>query len=242
MRIGIADRSAPNRQLAVTDGVDVYKTVLLVSDPDAFPAPTASLLEQSAHDVIRTHFHYNSQFQVFVNGSGTLGRNAVRPYVVQYVSPHTGYGPIVAGDEGVWYLTLRPSFPTKKPGYKPVLYLPESRPVLNMESRKFQIQSDRLDVDDEQLPDAFVKEVIAPLADGLAAWWLRIVPGAVATAPEHPGGLARYYLVANGSIALDSDELPPLSVIWAEAGEAVALNAGSAGADVIVMQFPGDAY
>src|SRR5437763_8679238 len=84
----------------------------------------------------------NSQFQVFVHGSGTLGRTPVAAFVVQYVAPHTGYGPIVAGPEGIWYMTLRPSFPTGQPGYKPVLYLPESRPVLDMSRPKFQTHTD----------------------------------------------------------------------------------------------------
>ena len=242
MRIGITHRSPPHRQLVNTDGVDVYKTVILASDPDDFPAPTASLIEQLPHDVIRPHFHFNSQFQVFVNGSGKLGRADVRGFVVQYVSPHTGYGPITASEDGIWYLTLRPSFPTKKPGYKPVLYLPESRPVLASDSKKFQVHSEICDVVGERAERTFVKEVIAPAESGLAAWWLRIPANEVRNPPELAGGLARYHLVANGSLIRDGTELPTLSVIWTEGAETLQLVAGDTGADVIVMQFPGDAF
>jgi hypothetical protein len=242
MRIGVAERSAPHRQIAPTDGIDVYKTVILKSAPDAFPAPTASLIEQLPGQVVRQHFHFNSQFQVFVKGSGLLGRKQVGAFVVQYVAPHTGYGPIVAGDDGIWYVTLRPSLPSDKPGYQPVLYLPEAMPVLERSSRKFQVHSDVRPPSDGPPQDTSIEPVLEPTEEGMAAWWVRLPPRAHVAAPSLPNALARYCLVASGSLRDGSRALPYLSVIWSEADEAVTLTAGDDGAEVIVMQFPRDAY
>ena len=242
MRVGITNRSAPHRYLAPTDGVGVYKTAILVSPPDEFPAPTASLFEQAPGDVIRTHFHFNSQFQVFVHGGGTLGRTAIGPIVVQYAAPHTGYGPITAGEEGIWYLTLRPSFPLKQPGFQPVMYLPESRPLLDASLKKFQVHSDAIDCAAAAPAALEISEVIAPAGDGLGVWRMRLPPSETARAPRHPRGLARYWLVAAGSLLHEGKLLPALSLIWTVGEEDIALEAGGEGADVIVMQFPHHAF
>src|SRR5690606_27722696 len=44
--------------------------------------PQAFLVENTPHRVLRTHYHDVDQFQVIVQGDGTLGRHAVRPYSV----------------------------------------------------------------------------------------------------------------------------------------------------------------
>ena len=51
--------------------------------------------------------HHINQFQVFVDGSGKVGRHAALPITVQYANGYTPYGPIEAGVTGVRYFTLR---------------------------------------------------------------------------------------------------------------------------------------
>jgi hypothetical protein len=239
MRIATIDRSPPHRERVLTDNIPVYKTTLLASEAAEFPAPTAHLIEQGPGDVVRPHFHMNSQFQVFVHGTGTLGRHRVGPFVVQYVAPHTGYGPIVAEDDGLWYLTLRPSYPVHQPGYQPVLYLPESRPVLDPALKKFQVHSSQ--VAGARGDAGTALPMIEPAASGLAAWWLPIGAGQSARAPEHPNGLARYCMVAEGALTSGGKELGFLSLIWSTCDEPVEMTAGAEGAAVLVMQFPNDA-
>lgn len=242
MRIATLDRTPPHRERVLTDGIPVHKTTLFHSDASQFPAPTAHLIEQAAGDVVRPHFHMNSQFQVFVHGSGTLGRSRVAPFVAQYVAAHTGYGPITAdGDDGIWYLTLRPSYPIHAAGYKPVLYLPESRPVLDAERPKFQVHSPVFAPNDRTATHDVVRHMIEPAANGLAAWWVRLAPGETIRAPQHPQGLARYCVVASGALVHEGNALPPLSLIWSTCDEDVPMTAGSDGAEVMVLQFPGDA-
>lgn len=56
---------------------------------------------------IEPHFHDVDQFQVIVDGSGHIGKKAVRPVTFQYADAFTPYGPIVAADRGLSFFTLR---------------------------------------------------------------------------------------------------------------------------------------
>jgi hypothetical protein len=58
--------------------------------------------------------------------AGTMITPDIHPLVVHYASPHTGYGPITAGAEGLSYLTLRAV------GDKGAWYLPEQRDQLQL--------------------------------------------------------------------------------------------------------------
>lgn len=237
IRAGRLDLSPSNRTPIVTDGdVRVHRISLFRSEADAGLSPDGFLVDQPPGAVIRTHFHGNSQWQVFVGGSGTLGRRPVQGFVAQYVAPHTGYGPIAAGDRGLWYMTLRPSVATG------AHYLPESREQLDATLPKLQLTSELF------LPDAVNAEqpqleMIAPRPDGLAAWMVWLAPDTTVPAPEHPGGLARYYVVTRGELLADGNHLGPLSVAWTDGGDlAMPLRAGRPGLSVMVLQFPGNAW
>ena len=56
---------------------------------------------------LRTHFHRENQFQLFVRGSGHLGPHPIEALTVHYAGAYTGYGPLVSGREGLAYFTLR---------------------------------------------------------------------------------------------------------------------------------------
>ena len=69
--------------------------------------PQGFLVHQPPNAVTPAHFHEPNQFQVFVDGTGRMGAHPASPLTVQYANGHTPYGPIVAGDQGVKYFTLR---------------------------------------------------------------------------------------------------------------------------------------
>jgi hypothetical protein len=235
IRLGLLDFAANRRRITTDGNVTLHKTQLIDSTGDAVPAPTAFLIEQDARVVIRTHFHVNSQFQVFALGGGTLGRRDVKPFTVQYVAPHTGYGPIVAGEAGIWYYTLRPSTPSG------ARYLPDQRGNLDMSRPKRQVTSAAHEPVSARTASR-IDTVIEPQADGLAAWMVHIPPHRRIDAPAHAGGRGRYYLVAEGTFAVADKPLSRLSLAWASGeDELLPLNAGAEGASIIVMQFPGDA-
>ena len=235
-QIGLRDQWPLNRRAIISDGtVPLHKTMILGPGPDNELGPNAFLVEQGPGLAIRPHFHLNSQWQVFVGGAGLLGRKPVKPFVVQYVTSHTGYGPIIAGADGLRYMTLRPS------SQSGALYLPDARDRLNLNTPRLQVASESL------LPGGnssmhSVVDMIAPQADGLAAWIIHLPPAYSVAAPTHPGGLARYYLVVSGSMIASNQTLGPLSLAWVSGNDmAMPLEAGENGLDVIAMQFPGDA-
>jgi redox-sensitive bicupin YhaK (pirin superfamily) len=102
-----------------------------------------------------------------------------------------------------------------------------------------------------QLPDSAalksragieVTSMIAPRANGLAAWFMRMPPNATAEAPAHPGGGGRFYVVAGGAMIVSGEPKPRLAAIWTSDDEAPLLLAAEAkGLDVLVLQFPAEA-
>jgi len=238
IRIGHLDLSPGNRKSHWTDGgkVPQHLTKLLAPDPQKTLTPNAFLVDQAAGATVRSHFHVTSQFQVFVGGTGFLGRTPVHGFVAQYVAPHTGYGPIVAEEHGLWYLTLRPSAPSG------ARYLPEQRAELDMSLPKRQVTSAHFDA---PAPgnDQAGQEMLVLEASGLGAWMVSVPAGRTVQPPAHPNGLARYYVVASGDITVQGERVGPLSLAWAEGDDMqMPLQAGSKGANVMVLQFPGDAY
>ncbi len=198
----------------------------------------AFLVEQNANWVTPPHYHLEHQFQVITAGYGTIGRHEVAPMCVHYAAPQTGYGPIVAGQQGVSYLTLRMSGDTSA-WY---LHQPGSRermqPGLKREQKhgapKSRLSAQAL----ASLTCSAVEILIEPRADGLAAHLVRIAPGQQQTLlAEYPYG-GRYYVITQGSIILAEANAQALSVAFASADERLTLQAGTGGAEVLVLQFP----
>lgn len=91
-----------------------------------------------------------------------------------------------------------------------------------------------------RLPGPTLESLIAPGDDGLAAWLVRVpANGSTAAPPEDAPGGGRFYVVASGSLQLPDAEVGALATIWADAGTDLVIQAGSAGAEVVVLQFPG---
>ncbi len=213
-------------------------TDLIVPD-DASPAPRpqAFLVEQTPNWTLPTHFHQEHQFQVFVAGGGTIGRNPVEKLAVHYASPHTGYGPLVSGDQGISYFTLRAV------GDTGAWYLPEQREALLLRIRKQQahgLPSSYIGPAQlKALDQPFQEELIEPQDGGLAAWLVRLPADRQAAPPalaEAGGG--RFYVVTQGSLRHAGDELDALAAVFVSSDEAIQLHAGGAGLEVLVLQFP----
>lgn len=238
LRTGKLDLSPPNRTQRLTDGgvTRLFKTMIIGPRADEHLTSNAFLVDQMPHTTVRTHFHENAQFQIFVGGGGTIGKHVIEPYIAQYVGPSTGYGPIIAGDYGLWYMTLRPTAPAG------AIYLPENRDRLDRSRKMRQVMSAPCPPGTAHAGRPVV-EMIAPEPDGLAAWMVWVAPGATVPAPIHPGGIARYCVVGRGEmIAADGAQLPPLSTAFMTGDDMnMPLQAGPAGLEVMVLQFPADA-
>ena len=195
--------------------------------------PQGFLVSQPPGSVTPPHFHETNQFQVFVGGSGRLGKRRADPVTVQFAGGHTPYGPIAAEDRGIQYFTLRQAW---DPGAK---YMPAMRSRLER-GRQRQRLAARLerpaaDLDDLRAPAV---ETLIPLeADGMGAELVRLGPG---MRTVHPcGGGGQYQVVIEGTLLHEGGELPRLSCRFATADEGeCGFEAGPRGLAVLALQFP----
>lgn len=202
--------------------------------------PQAFLATQHPNWTLPVHYHLQEQFQVVVDGGGKLGPHTLQPLMVHYSSREAGYGPIVAGPDGLKYLTLRAVSDTG------AWYLPESRDKMRRNLPKRQLHagpwlvSPSADLASRHEP--IVDTVIAPDAQGLAGWIVRLGPGQATSEPQHAGGGGRYLIVAAGAIELRGRTLRRLACTFASPDEpAVQIVAGDTGAEVLVLQYPASA-
>ncbi|MDH4151154.1 MAG: hypothetical protein OEW79_11100 [Betaproteobacteria bacterium] len=203
--------------------------------------PHAFTIEEQTSGPIPAHFHRVPQFQVITGGQGKLGRHAVRGFAVHYTDPYTAYGPIVPGDGSTLsYYTLRMQY---DPGAN-YLNLPGARELLQPSRKRFLlVDPDAVNV---ATPETLLARTTTSLDtlipeedDGVAAYLLRVAPGAVATGPDPSVCGGQYYIVANGSLQRDGAELPQLSCLYVSGSEPpLQVTAGRAGLEALVLQFP----
>ncbi|MSQ20469.1 MAG: hypothetical protein EXR39_13135 [Betaproteobacteria bacterium] len=199
-------------------------------------APVAFLIEQGPDSVVQSHFHHNDEFQVVVAGSGFIGRNPVSPVSVHYAGGYTGYGPVVAGPDGVSYFTLRPRYEAG------ALYLPDDRAAMKRgPKRHFRTPAITIRSDgDRQHASATTFETVIPLAaDGLMVSVACLPARGACTAPDRSHGSGQYWLVLGGSLVHAGTLLAERSVLFV-AGELPQslIVAGAGGLDLLVLQFP----
>jgi hypothetical protein len=209
-----------------------------LKQPDS---PHAFLIEVPANSETPAHFHRVPQYQVFVRGGGKLGRrHAVEPGTLHYVDEFTGYGPILAANEGLSYFTLRNFF---DPGAEYV-DRPGAREKLRPSARRYLvIDRDMMGLSNSDSVAARSKPaldcVIEPHDDGLASYVLRAGPGASATGPDPGAGGGQYWLVLNGSMVHAGAEYVRHSLAWVSRSEGpFTVTAGARGVEVGVFQFP----
>ena len=203
--------------------------------------PMAFLVEKDAGAVVKPQFHSADQYQVVVQGGGSLGKHAIGTVAVHYTDAYSAYGPIIANDHGVSWFTLRNTW---DPGAR---YMPEQRHVLREARGKIAHREATCG----PLPPLSVGElaalkapsseaVIEETADGLGTWRYTVPAGGSVTGPEPATGGGQYWLVSAGSASVPGGELlPPQSLVFVGPDEtASVLTAGPGGADLICMQFP----
>ncbi|MDH3287200.1 MAG: hypothetical protein OEP48_05695 [Betaproteobacteria bacterium] len=203
--------------------------------------PQAFLIEMSPNEVIVPHFHEVDQFQVFVSGSGSLGRQAAAgPLAVHYADHHTGYGPINASAQGFSYFTLRArtdpgAVYLHKPGYRERL-----KP-----SKKRHGVADGIPLSTEPVlmsrKEIATEKLLGDLdgSDGLAASLIRMGPGMTLAGPDPVATGGQHYLVVNGSLEIGGGEYAAWSTVFVPATDpALELRAGPKGLEVLLLQYP----
>ena len=180
---------------------------------------------------IEPHFHDVDQFQIVLRGAGRFGHEFAEPLSFHYADAYTPYGPIVSTEHGISFLTIRAAaagafFPM--PASRHLLPCPPGR---NM-TGKFVI--------DHPLPGPgkFARQELLGTDDGARVVGVSLAANASFNSdPADAGG--QYYVVCKGTLLHEGAELPELTVIQVEAGEAPPrLTAGSGGAQVLLAQLP----
>lgn len=207
-----------------------------VSSPDL----QAFRLDFNSNQTLDAHFHIVDQFQVFVEGNGTIGRDTTAPIVVHYADHHTGYGPLVAGEYGMTYFTLR----SKTDAGLNFLREPHVREKLQPTKRRHRM-SNPITLSNEPLLQSRTEITIEDALnasdddEGIAVKVIRMGPGMQTEAPATAESGGEYVMVLNGTLDHEGQSLPRYSLIFVRSDEAPpVLTAGPGGAEVLVTRFP----
>jgi len=204
---------------------------LFESSPGEELGPQALIARQAAGWTLPVHFHMQHQFQVVLRGSGTLGKHQLAPGSVHYTSPQSGYGPIVAGEDGLDYFTIRVL--TDKGAW----YLPAARTQMDRGLAKEQQWGT---VPSEC--NATWQSIIPLRPDGLGAWACSPQAGSDSARTKSPGQAGRFHAVLRGSFRVDDRLLPVGSCVYASySDEAPTFTALEVGSLLIAVQFPDQA-
>lgn len=213
----------------------VWKAEWMESGDDPVLSPTASLIEQPPDMTLPAHFHRNNQFQLFVDGSGRIGRNPIAGLTVHYAGAYTGYGPLVAGPEGLKYFTIRPVCESG-------LVLASDRsqmlhgPKRHMQSAQVSIKS----VSElRTLAQIIEKDLIPAEPDGLAAKLVSVPPNESFTGAHVPNSQGQFIFVMSGTVRCDGAELQEWESLFVSSDEqAPTLTAGTDGAEFVALSAP----
>lgn len=234
--VGTTRRAQETRHHRVLDnGFSFHRSEWMDGGRDPALSPTIFLVEQPPHSVLHPHFHTRNQFQVFKEGSGTLGRRSVGPGSVHYAGAHTGYGPLVAGPEGLSYFTVRAAYETG------AHFLPADRDQLRRGPKRHVHGPWHEPADTATLRGLQCTtraQLIERDADGLEAFSL-LVPGgsAVELAPEK--GPGQFQLVLAGEYIAPQGSLGRWESRFLSCGEDTAgCCAGATGLHLLVLRMP----
>lgn len=224
------------RPLRLANGTDYFKGEYLQAPLDPQLSPQAFLVEQSANSTILSHFHKQNQFQVIVGGSGTIGRHELQPVTVHYAGAYTGYGPLIAGPEGLTYFTLRA---VSESGAN---FMPEARPDMLRGPKRHYTSAplDSLTPEElQRLTATRVIEVQPREDDALAVIQYDLPPGGTAAGIAPQGSAGQFLLVLGGELMHQGTTLRRMENLFVSADEpAYTMHAGPQGAEVLLLQYP----
>ncbi len=225
---------AQRRSRIHEDGRSVAITDFIVARPEQGISAQAMLVEEGPHRNLRTHYHDQDEFQIFVSGGGTNGRHPIKPLQLHFARKHTPYGPILASEAGCAFLTLRSRTDV---GAK---FMPESRPLLDSvpDRKPWQIG---VDIEFPAVSQGMALHALAGVQDehGLAAQALRMTPGSRMQAPSPAGTDGQYLVVLRGSLVHQGKAHEAITVIFRDAADAVfELGAGAQGLDALILDLP----
>ena len=220
-------------------GTVFYKGEWIEGAPGHLLAPHSFLLEQPPNITLESHFHRNNQFQIFVEGDGTIGRHAIGPVVVHYAGAYTGYGPLISGTEGLKYFTLRR---VREDGYIPITQRSKNMlpgPKRHASSESWQSLPG---VELEEITAAEVHSLIPKSNDGLMASAIRLPPDSPLQLEHLQAGEGQFIFMLAGQLVGPQITMSLWEHIFVPAGEPFPkLCAGGGGAELLCFSLPSPA-
>lgn len=229
------DEVKADRKQREIPGGYAWRTDFFVPPEQTRNAPQAFLAESSPNRLIPTHFHDVDQFQIIVSGGGTLGRHVLAPFAVHFARAYTPYGPIVAGKNGLGFLTIR-----ARRDSDGAQFLPENRTRLEQVPGRQPWQVTQVP-DFTDCTDAVTLKTLAEIKDekGLAAYTLHMKPNARTLAPDPYGSDCQCLVVLKGSLISKGKTHDAIIMSFVTPGEGpLELIAGPQGLEVAVLNFP----
>ena len=222
------------RKLRLEDGFEYFKGEWLESGHDPHLSPTMFLIEQGPHSKLATHFHRQNEFQVVVEGGGKFGSHDTKAITVHYAGAYTGYGPIVAGENGLSYFTIRSVFE------QGAFMLPQGRDKM-VRGPKRQILSKPYPASETAALAARISvetiELFSSQPDGVAATRLLLPPNGEVNAPAGTDSSGQYIIPVAGTLLHGGREFTRWEPIFVSADEPpLPLRAGASGADVLYLR------
>jgi hypothetical protein len=220
-------------------GETFYKGEWMEAGDDPELSPTVFLIEQPPNATLAPHFHRQNQFQLFVEGCGLIGRHPLKSVTVHDAGAYTGYGPLISGEQGIKYFTIRP---VCESGFVPVT---EAREKM-VPGPKRHAQSEPIEVMTEAQLTALAasEEAVAiPFAeDGLGATVTSLPPGARLEGRHAAAGDGQFLFVIAGSLRFEGSAVELWKNLFITRDEAFPdLPAGEEGAQVVAMHVPAKA-
>ena len=201
--------------------------------------PDSPLAALNRHDPGRwscTHFHTTDQFQVIVDGGGTLGRHELAPISVHFSRAYTPYGPILSdAEKGLAFFVMRTHADTGS------LELPDEQEQLDcvVDRRPWQITRQ------VYFPDSgsagITLHAVLEIRDeqGLAVYALSMKSNAETLAPDPAHGDGQYVLVLKGSLLHGDKEHKAWALVFVGSNEGpFPMRAGTQGLEALILNFP----
>ena len=217
----------------IPGGGTAWRTDFMRPPEGVLEHPMAFLAEGTPHRVIKPHFHEVDQFQVIVSGGGVIGKHPLSLNAVHFSRAHTPYGPLTGAEQGVGFLTLRahwdPGAQYLDKDKEKLKAVPNRKPWQVTEAPKFEGNADVnihtfSDIKDER---------------GLAAYSLKLAPGAETAGPDASKGNGQYIIVTKGSLNYQGKEYKAISIGFTKPDEGYfPIVAGPEGVEALVLNFP----
>ncbi|MCK9512659.1 MAG: hypothetical protein M0R28_15725 [Pigmentiphaga sp.] len=239
-----SDRARQHNPEVYGNDITTYRSTYSETGPNI---PQLVLVEQpEPGSALLPHYHASDQFQVFMDGGGQLGKHSLQPLAIHYTNKFTGYGPIVAGPQGVAYYVFRPAADPLGAGQ--YVHRVESRQrIKDYTGRRRMLMADGIAIAQTdalaRLDDVATERLFAVGPEepdaGTFADIVSLGRNRRITLADPANGGGQVVLVLAGGLRHEGGELEPRSAIALTRDESsITLQAGEAGAQVLVMQYP----